>query len=258
MINLKFNYAPLDLEAFPTLLEKFEVINTYLELTAFFCLLDKRVSANGWDGKYTTIEVTTPLGSAASIKPLLNDFLNELQKNAVDYLQNNEDDFYSIKKSFESIIAKCSALVKKHDLENSLQYNEYDIPFIEASEAHPWQKHFPSQLRFDKNVRIDIEDHYNLRNEFYQEVKEYMESKLLEHDEKPAFPDKPYKWNGENAHLEIAELLYALLQRRITIKSDQKGSHAKLVKEFYNLFSLDDSLYHSKLQQVRKRRHALH
>ena len=255
MTNLKFHYAPLHLETFPTFFEKFDAINLYLEMIAFFChLAETEVSEKPLEGKYTVVDILTPLGSASSLKPLLRDYLPLLQEAASDYLSSEEDDYYSIKQNLEELREKCSMLVKKHDIQKIFPYNEYEITYIAILPGHKLKKLYIHQLIFEPNSRIKIEDHYAIRTEFYQELKELIEKKLVEHLEMPSYPNKPYEWRGENPHLEIAELLHALIGCRIAIKEDEKGSPAKFVKEFYNLFGLDDGPYHSKLQQIRNRK----
>lgn len=213
MITLNFVYANLELDNFPIFEEKLNAINAYLEISTIFCRLEKeQIIEQTYPAKYNVIEALVPGGRASYIKSLLQDTMISLWHSLENYI-NSDDDYYSIKKVLENSKEECISLNKKNDIYRSFPFNEYDISCIVIMNNGKRNRLQFDQLNFENNVRNQIEDHFSIRKEFYQECIEMVDKKLMEHLEMPAFPKMPYKWKSDKAHLEIAELLHALVNR---------------------------------------------
>lgn len=253
MIPLKFGYANLDLGLFQTFQEKLDAAIAHIEINTVFCKLkDGQIPEMSFFDHYEIIEILVPGGNPPYIQSILKKALKQLSDSIDDYVANYED-YFSIRITLERIKDKCIFLSKKNDIHKSFPYEVNEIKYLTIHDGHRYRLFF-EQLRFIQLIREQLIDHYSIRKEFFEELTEMIDKKLAGHLEIPAFPRKPYKWQSKNPHLEIAELLLALSNTRIKIKDGEKGSQSKLAKEFYNLFGLDDGLYHQKLQQVRNRK----
>jgi hypothetical protein len=252
MLQLNYGYAPINLNDFSSVKEKLDATIAYIEINTIFCQLQDGQTPDVLSPvNYNVVDMLVPGGNPVHIKSILLDVLTILAGSLEEYVYNYED-HYEIGKTLEVLKDKCISLSKKNDVYKSLPYKENKITWFAVYKGGRYQLFF-RQLILDETVRNEFSDHFSIRKEFFDEMIEMIDKKLLEHLEIPTYPKTPYKWESENPHLEIAELLHAIMQIRVKIKEGEKGSNSKLAKEFYNLFGLDDGLFHSKLQQIRKR-----
>ena len=254
MIHLKYHCLPLMLGNFETFKEKFNAVIISSAIETVFCRLpDEQLANLSIDEPYNLNEILVPGGKPSGIKSIFQEYLKYLEISLDEYLNSEADGYYSINEMLVETRNLCIALLKKNDISRSLSYHENEIKFLTIDSSGNWLRLYIGQIIMDKTVEDELLDHFSIRQEFYHELIEIIDKKIVSHLYIPSFPQKPYRWKSENPHLEIAELLYALLQKRIEIKEGEKGSYAKFVKEFYNLFGLDDGPYHQKLQIIRKR-----
>jgi hypothetical protein len=256
MIYSRYHYAQLELKHFESFKEKLGALVAYVEIDTVFCRLpeEQQLSDLSFDKNYNLIEILVPVGQPSYVKLYFQETLKLLEDSLDEYLQSEIENHYSINKTLEEAKELCIHLSKKNDVNKSLPYHENEIKFLTIEKNGKWFRLFTRQIKFEKQVQDELLDHFSIRKEFYQELVELISKKILVHMDLSTYPQKPYKWVSDNPHLEIAELLHALIQKRIQIKKDEKGSFAKLVKEFYNLFGLDDASFHQKLQIIRQRK----
>lgn len=252
MILLNFGYAPLDINQFETLEEKLEMVISFFGIKTIFCeVREEEIRAHFPSNRYEVVDVLVPGGEPAYIKSKMMGFSRLLDAAFDDHVKN-EEDHYTIRKTLENAMDRCQRLSKENDVTRSLSGYVNEIIFLTRVGDH-WTRVNYGELNFDANVRNRLTEQFALRKEFYTEMIEIIDRHLARHLEVLPYPRKPYKWSSNNPHLEIAELLEALIQTRIKVETGYAGSISKLVKEFYNLFGLDEGQYHQRLQTIRKR-----
>jgi len=184
------------------------------------------------------------------IKPLLRAWI-ELLTQDLDHLLMNGDNYSEIVSNLKTSKEMCLTGMKEYDSENRLMLTDqlnFRIPL-----ENQWEITSFGFLTFDRGAAIDLNEHFDLKRDFFSEIVELIDKKIAEHADIPSYPKQPYKWNSEHPHLEIAELVLALINTRLKFNAGKGGSHPKFGKQFYNLFGLDDGPYHSRLQTIRER-----
>lgn len=139
MIPLKFGYAKLELDNFPTIEEKLDAVKAYLEISFLFCGLQKnQIVESKYSGKYSVVEAVVPGGQASYIKTILQEAIVILH-HSLDELITGEDDHYSIKSLLEISIEKCLYLSKKNDHQKSFPFNEQEITYLVFMTDGKWK-----------------------------------------------------------------------------------------------------------------------
>lgn len=247
-------YPELNLNSLISIEEKFESLFSFLQINMVLCEIEGEYDLNPMKAeKYLVTKITVLKGNA----PYIHSLTKEIRKTLIDsidyYIENSETTLFDMVQTLKIIKDKCVLQSKINNIHNSMEYDPTRIIFLINGDSKPSPLYF-DHLVFTPLAKKDLIDHFLVRFEFYNAMIEILGSKISELSEPPSFEKQPYKWTSENPHYEIAELLYALINKRIQIKDGEKGSKAKLVKNFYNLFGLDESTYHQKLQQVRKKK----
>jgi len=251
MTQLPFAPNPPITTDLPDFNEKLKVISSFLDINTIYCAVDLKSAEEFLKNpgkKYAVQEIVVPGGPPAFIQNLLQDWNEEL-KEAIEKLVA-EEDFDAIQSKLNSAKEEIQLRQKLNNSNNTFSFKRifFEVLLDGCSFTLP-----PQVLEFQEKDRQKIIENFQLINEFYLEIIELINTHLQDHLDKPSFEKKPFKWNSENPHLEIAELGQALLNCRIELQEGKGGSPAKFIKSLYNLFGYDSSLYHAKLQQIRAR-----
>jgi len=253
-MRLELSYAPLNLGPFLNFEEKLNAVIDWLDITVAFCKLKPATDTHTPDtGKRAVLEIAIPGGRPAYIRSLLQETIIILREELNVFINDTETDLFTITQTLKEAKEKCILQSRSNDIYKSLDFYPNKIKYIFFDGSHQSVLYIEN-LNFSKEAAEELSDHFTIRKEFYEVLVDIIDKKLADLNEIPPFTRQPYKWTSDNPHFEIAELLYALINTRIQIKEGETGSPAKLVKGFYNLFGYDDSTYHQKLQQIKKRK----
>ncbi len=247
----------LNLSEFPGIEEKFEAVFNFLEIIGVSCeLSDEQDPGSLNTEKVLVTQIVVTEGTPTYIQSLTQEIRKILIKSVDDFIYGEENVLYDMEQTLIKLKNRCILQSKVHDINNIMEYNADKIIFLTYHD--PPIRLYLEQLTFSLLASTNLTNHFYIRKEFYKAMTEILDSKISELSEPPYFTKQPYQWKSESELAasplyEIAELLYALIKKRIKIRDGQKGSTAKLVKSFYNLFGYDDNTYHQKVQQMKNR-----
>ena len=255
MINPDVKPRP-DLTKYTSLSDKFEAVIQFLSMDKVLCVIpnDEIAEFNGFpapDQKFRVVDLNGPRTSY--IKSLTNEWLRIFTDEAGKLLLS-EINYNDITEQLISLKSQSLELHKKLNANYDLKFEEtfryysrykehlYNIPLV--------------HLHFDDVVYDELLRHFNLRSQFFWEMQEIMEENLKLHLTPRINNTRPYTWDSPHGELELSELLYTLLivANRIKINDKEGGSFAKLKRELFGLFSLNEKDYNKKVAQIQSRK----